>query len=61
MENLKRLREMWAQRGVESRLDVVEGVGHSSEGARECVLDFLRPLMQAWYREQDAEDLVPYS
>lgn len=46
LDTLRQLQSMWQRDGIESRLDVVEGVAHSGAGVRECVLQFLQPLIQ---------------
>ncbi|CAD0092285.1 unnamed protein product [Aureobasidium vineae] len=43
---LQDLQMAWGDRGIGARLDIVDGVAHSADGVRGCVLDFLRPLMQ---------------
>jgi pimeloyl-ACP methyl ester carboxylesterase len=43
---LQNVQELWKDQGIEAHLDIVDGVGHSADGVRSCVLDFLRPLMQ---------------
>lgn len=42
---LQNLQLQWRHKGIETRLDVVEGVGHSADGVRDCVLEYLAPLM----------------
>jgi pimeloyl-ACP methyl ester carboxylesterase len=46
LKTIQELQIMWENFGIKSKLDVVEGVAHSSDGVRECVFEFLRPLMQ---------------
>ncbi|THZ12516.1 hypothetical protein D6C90_10373 [Aureobasidium pullulans] len=43
---LQHLQEHWKIDNIQSRLDIVDGVGHSADSVRSCVLDYLRPLMQ---------------
>ncbi|KAI4723079.1 hypothetical protein E4T48_00733 [Aureobasidium sp. EXF-10727] len=43
---LQDLQRAWRGGGIEARLDIVDGVAHSADGVRSCVLDFFRPLMQ---------------
>lgn len=43
---LQDVQKSWKDQGIEAHLDVVDGVGHSADGVRSCVLDFFRPLMQ---------------
>lgn len=43
---LQNVQKLWKDQGIEAHLDVVNGVGHSADGVRSCVLDFFRPLMQ---------------
>ncbi|OJJ65889.1 hypothetical protein ASPBRDRAFT_435488 [Aspergillus brasiliensis CBS 101740] len=45
-ETLQQLQSSWQTDGIEARLDVVDGVAHSSVGVQECVWSYLRPLMQ---------------
>ena len=44
---LQNVQKLWKDQGIEAHLDIVDGVGHSADGVRSCVLDFLRPLMQS--------------
>jgi poly(3-hydroxybutyrate) depolymerase len=46
LDSLRDLQKRWQQDGIETKLDVVEGVMHSSSKTREPVLRFLRPLIQ---------------
>jgi poly(3-hydroxybutyrate) depolymerase len=43
---LQNIQKSWKDQGIEAHLDIVDGVGHSADGVRSCVLDFFRPLMQ---------------
>lgn len=43
---LQHIQRSWKDQGIETRLDIVDDVGHSADGVRSCVLDYLRPLMQ---------------
>jgi pimeloyl-ACP methyl ester carboxylesterase len=43
---LQNIQKLWKDQGIQSHLDIVDGVGHSADGVRSCVLDFFRPLMQ---------------
>lgn len=43
---LQDIQRLWEGQGIEAHLDIVVDVGHSADGVRGCVLDFLRPLMQ---------------
>ncbi|KAH0390924.1 poly hydrolase, partial [Aureobasidium melanogenum] len=43
---LQDVQRSWNDQGIETRLDIVDGVGHSADGVRGCVLGFFRPLMQ---------------
>ncbi|KAI4732234.1 hypothetical protein E4T50_17177 [Aureobasidium sp. EXF-12298] len=43
---LQDVQRSWKDQGIETRLDIVDGVGHSADGVRGCVLGFFRPLMQ---------------
>jgi poly(3-hydroxybutyrate) depolymerase len=43
---LQNIQGLWKDQGIEAHLDIVDGVGHSADGVRSCVLDFFRPLMQ---------------
>lgn len=46
LETLQRLQTTWKRIGIESGLDIVEGVAHDAEGVRECVLQFMKSQMQ---------------
>jgi len=43
---LQNVQNLWKDQGIDAHLDIVDGVGHSADGVRSCVLDFFRPLMQ---------------
>jgi len=43
---LQNIQNLWKDQGIDAHLDIVDGVGHSADGVRSCVLDFFRPLMQ---------------
>lgn len=43
---LQHIQKSWKDQDIEARLDIVDGVAHSADGVRGCVLDFLKPLMQ---------------
>jgi poly(3-hydroxybutyrate) depolymerase len=43
---LQTIQRLWKDQGIDAHLDIVNGVGHSADGVRSCVLDFFRPLMQ---------------
>ena len=45
LQVLRDLHEAWKLDGITARLDVVDGVAHDSDGVRQCVLKFLRPIM----------------
>ncbi|KAJ9375272.1 hypothetical protein DTO282E5_256 [Paecilomyces variotii] len=46
LQSLKELQALWKEDGIESVLELVEGVAHQSEKVRKDVLRFLGPLMQ---------------
>lgn len=46
VETIRKLHSMWEEHGIESRLDIVDGIGHNSAGVRDCVLAFFRPLIK---------------
>ena len=43
---LQNIQKLWKDQGIEARLNIVDGVGHSADGVRNCVLNFFKPLMQ---------------
>ncbi|KAG9527967.1 poly hydrolase, partial [Aureobasidium melanogenum] len=43
---LQDIQRSWKNQGIETQLDIVDGVGHSADGVRGCVLDFFRPIMR---------------
>jgi poly(3-hydroxybutyrate) depolymerase len=43
---LQNIQRLWKEQGIDAHLDIVDGIGHSADGVRSCVLDFFRPLMQ---------------
>ncbi|PWY96193.1 poly hydrolase [Aspergillus sclerotioniger CBS 115572] len=45
-ETLQELQSRWKEDEIEATLDVVDGVAHNSAGVQECVLGYLKPLMQ---------------
>ncbi|KAK6004738.1 hypothetical protein QM012_008600 [Aureobasidium pullulans] len=47
LNTLQRSQRSWKDLGIETRLDIVDGVSHSADGVRGCVLDYLRPLMRS--------------
>ena len=47
VSTLRRVKETWESEGIQSQLDVVEGVKHDSNGVFAAVLEFLRPLVEA--------------
>ncbi|KAG9574585.1 poly hydrolase, partial [Aureobasidium melanogenum] len=48
---LQDVQRSWKDQGIETRLDIVDGVGHSADGVRGCVLDFFRPLMHRFDKD----------
>ncbi|QKX57810.1 uncharacterized protein TRUGW13939_04930 [Talaromyces rugulosus] len=52
MESLKSLQETWREDKIDSQLDVVPGVVHSSAGVQADVLKFLGPQIQSWLESQ---------
>lgn len=46
VDTIRRLQTLWKEHGIESRLDIVDGVAHDSAGVRDCVLSFLQPLIK---------------
>ncbi|KAI1258188.1 hypothetical protein MGN70_001237 [Eutypa lata] len=46
LQTLRDLQVSWRSLGIESQLDIVEGIKHEPAKARDTMLDFLRPLVQ---------------
>ncbi|KAI5196135.1 hypothetical protein E4T39_07951 [Aureobasidium subglaciale] len=44
---LQNIKTHWKDLGIEARLDIVDGVGHSADGVRSAVLAYLEPLVKA--------------
>lgn len=47
LQSVRELQALWKEDGIESDLEVVDGVAHESDKVRKNVLRFLRPLMEA--------------
>jgi poly(3-hydroxybutyrate) depolymerase len=43
---LQNLQKTWEHVGIHAHLDLVQGVAHSADGVRKCVLDHLGPLLR---------------
>ncbi|KAI1382782.1 alpha/beta-hydrolase [Hypoxylon trugodes] len=46
LESAQKLHDSLTQAGIQSQLDIVDGVGHNEKGVRETVLNFLKPWIQ---------------
>jgi pimeloyl-ACP methyl ester carboxylesterase len=46
VDTIRKLQASWKQLGIESRLDIVEGVAHKSAGVRDVVLAFFGPILK---------------
>ncbi|KAF4626824.1 hypothetical protein G7Y89_g11332 [Cudoniella acicularis] len=45
LDTLMKLQEAWRLKGIETKLEIVPGVAHKSEGVLSVVLDFFGPLL----------------
>lgn len=54
VELLTELQSTWKRDGIESQLDIVDGISHESERASKHMLQFLRLLIEASFQENEA-------
>ncbi|KAF2265032.1 poly hydrolase [Lojkania enalia] len=46
LDTIKELQKLWKDNGIDSQLDIVEGIGHDGNGAMATQLGFMQPLMR---------------
>jgi pimeloyl-ACP methyl ester carboxylesterase len=53
VETLRKLHQEWSDLGIETRFEIVNGVGHDSKGIHPAVEAFLRPQLREWWESRE--------